>query len=238
MTSNQLESAAKSAVQKFQKQIIGRMGNGEGSGKADQRQLNEIVVSVTACQDQQLSDSKLLREIENQLIQLQGDTPGFYKKRGTAGADEKIEDMFEQIEDLQIIVKKLQATHEQDVFPIISGEKARVDKLEKLETKVRDLCNISDNQKLQDVQDSMQKVDEIIQKHAFYQTDEVLKDLSVKVEELLTANDITTEVIGKLPLIARAIENLELIEEQVAKLEEQMETGSPNSEVFSKMLLI
>ena len=38
--------------------------NAEGSGKVDQRQLNEIVVSVTACQDQQLSDSKLLREIE------------------------------------------------------------------------------------------------------------------------------------------------------------------------------
>ena len=59
----------------------------------------------------------------------------------------------------------------------------------------------------------MKKVDEIIQKHAFYQTDERLTDMTEKVEELLIANEITTEVIGKLPLIARALENLETIEE-------------------------
>ena len=59
----------------------------------------------------------------------------------------------------------------------------------------------------------MKKVDEVIQKHAYYRTDQVLKDLSTKVEELLNANEITTEVIGKIPLIARALENLEQIEE-------------------------
>ena len=59
----------------------------------------------------------------------------------------------------------------------------------------------------------MQKVDEIILKQAFYQSGERLTDLTEKVEELLIANEITTEVIGKLPLIARALENLEQIEE-------------------------
>ena len=39
-------------------------------------------------------------------------------------------------------------------------------------------------------------------------------DLTEKVEELFQANEITTEVIGKLPLIARALENLDALEEQ------------------------
>ena len=71
----------------------------------------------------------------------------------------------------------------------------------------------SDSGRLQKLEAKVKKVDEVIQKHAYYRTDQVLKDLSTKVEELLNANEITTEVIGKIPLIARALENLEQIEE-------------------------
>ena len=48
-------------------------------------------------------------------------------------------------------------------------------------------------------------------------------DLTEKVEELFQANEITTEVIGKLPLIARALENLDALEEQSTNHETLLE---------------
>ena len=138
--------------------------------------------------------------------------------------------MIEQLEDQQIIVKKLEATMAEQVEPYVYNGQDNAERLKKLESKVRDLNSASEDKRLQELEVSMQKVDEIIKKHTFYQTNERLTDLTEKVEELLKANEITTEVIGKLPLIARALEDLEQIEGQVGKLEQQVESMKPIEE--------
>ena len=63
-------------------------------------------------------------------------------------------------------------------------------------------------------------MNEIIGKHSFYQVPEKLAELKKKMEELEGTSTIQTEVIGKFPLIARAFEDVERMEEIVAANQE------------------
>ena len=75
-----------------------------------------------------------------------------FNKTESVVADQKLDNMSEQLEDQQIIVKKLEATIAEQVEPFVHTGKNNSERIKKLETKVRDLNESSENKRLEDIE--------------------------------------------------------------------------------------
>ena len=82
----------------------------EGSNKFETKTMNEIALSITACQDMQIADNKVLKKLQTKMLEIQDwkeeqEDRLNARKTKTRGTNH-MED--QQLEDIGIIVNKLQ----------------------------------------------------------------------------------------------------------------------------------
>ena len=93
----------------------------EGSNKFETKTMNEIALSITACQDMQIADNKTIKKLQTKMLEIQDWKEEQEDKQNTKKAKNRGTNHMEeqQIEAIEIVVNKLQATVQERVLPVV-----------------------------------------------------------------------------------------------------------------------